>query len=242
MDKKPFTHFRKGQRLSASEYNRLTDIASGLVRSLHTLGFADSTGFHTRRQPVPSLSTYIKIFAVQSEAAGDGVYDCYEQTLDATEWDDTAGDPKFDDLDAVEVEVLNLAEFNPEAEYVAHLAAGDLIVAWQKTDDEGNKRWIGVPFRQGAQGAGLRNAYCKDDAGAGSTIVCYLDTDGTGTEITVNCSISNGSDLNTASRRLKGGTGTPPTGGDRLAVYKVGDTWYSAEGFDTDEECVCTAL
>jgi len=180
-----------------------------------------------------SQTTDFKIFAVQSEAAGDGIYNCYEQMLDATEWDDTAGDPKFDDLNTTSVEVLNLAENNPESTYVAHLAAGDFIAAWQKKDDEDNKRWVGVPFRQGAHGAGLRNAYCKNDAGAGSTIVCYLDTDGTGTEITVNCSISNGSNLNTASRRL--------ADGDRLAVYKVGDNWYTPEGFDTDEECVCTA-
>jgi len=79
--------------------------------------------------------------------------------------------------------------------------------------------------------AGLRNAYCKTDAGEGSTIVCYLDVDGTGTEITVNCDISNGNDLNTATRRLKNG--------NRLAVYKIGSSWYAAEGFDTDEECSC---
>ena len=178
-------------------------------------------------------SLNIKIFAVQSEAAGDGVYNCYEQTLDGSEWDDTTGAPKFDDRNDTEVEVLNLAEHNSESEYVAHLAAGDLIAAWQKKDDEGTMRWVGVPFRTGAHGAGLRNAYCKTDAGEGSTIVCYLDVDGTGEEITVNCSISNGSDLNAAARRLKDG--------DRLAVYKVGDTWYAAEGFDTDEECVCTS-
>lgn len=39
-------------------------------------------------------SLNIKIFAVQSEAAGDGVYNCYEQTLDGSEWDDTTGAPK----------------------------------------------------------------------------------------------------------------------------------------------------
>jgi len=179
----------------------------------------------------PKSGVLIKIFEVQSEAAGDGIYNCYEQNLLDAEWDDTAGDPKFDDLNTTNVEVLNLAEFNPEAEYVAHLAAGDLIVAWRKVDDESNKRWVGVPFRQGAHGAGLRNAYCKDDAGVGSTIVCYLDVDGTGTEITVNCSISGGSNLNAAGRRLEIG--------NRLAVYKVGANWYTPEGFDADIECEC---
>lgn len=69
-----------------------------------------------------------------------------------------------------------------------------------------------------------RIAYCKDDAGAGNTITCYLDTDGTGREITVYCSITQGgSALNEASPLLKGGTGTPPTGGDWMLVEKVWD-------------------
>jgi len=71
---------------------------------------------------------------------------------------------------------------------------------------------------------GSRIAYCKNDAGSGTTIVCYLDKDGTGDEITVHCSISQGgSDLNEASPLLKGGTGTPPTGGDWMLVEKVWD-------------------
>lgn len=173
-----------------------------------------------------------RIFEVQSEATGDGVYDCFEQTLDATEWADTAGDPKFDDKNAVSIEVLNLAELDPEATYVAHLAAGDLIAAWTIRDDEGNPRWVGVPFRQ-ANADRPRLAYCKTDAGAGSTIVCYLDTDGTGTEITVNCNISGGSNLNAALRRLEDG--------DRMIVAKIGANWYCKEGFQGSEDCVCTS-
>ena len=42
----------------------------------------------------------IKFFEVIGEATGDGVYDCYKLSLDATEWADTAGDPKFDSPNA----------------------------------------------------------------------------------------------------------------------------------------------
>lgn len=40
----------------------------------------------------------LKVFEVVSAAAGDGVYNCIELQLDATEWDDTAGDDKFDPI------------------------------------------------------------------------------------------------------------------------------------------------
>ncbi len=38
-----------------------------------------------------------KIFEVRSAATGDGVYNCYEQVLDSTDWTDTAGVNKFND-------------------------------------------------------------------------------------------------------------------------------------------------
>lgn len=184
-----------------------------------------------RRNISGGSNLIIKIFEVQSEATGDGVYNCYEQTLDATEWDDTAGDPKFDDKNTTSVEVLNLAEFDPEATHVAQLAAGDLIVAWQKVDDEKNVRWVGVPFRQ-ANADRPRIAYCKEDAPADNTIDCYLDTDATGTEITVTCFIAQGgSALNNAAPRLKDGDG--------IMVSKIGGTWYCLTTFDVDEECDC---
>ena len=80
---------------------------------------------------------------------------------------------------------------------------------------------------------GSRIAYCKTDAGAGSTIVCYLDEDDSDTEITVNCNISGGSNLNAAIRRLEDG--------DRMIVAKIGANWYCEEGFQGSEDCVCTS-
>ncbi|MHC4617204.1 MAG: LamG domain-containing protein [Planctomycetota bacterium] len=172
-----------------------------------------------------------KIFEVQSAASGDGVYNCYEQTLDATEWTDTAGDPKFDDRNSTSIEVLNLAEFDPEATYVAQLAANDLLVAYRYWDDEGGARWVGVPFRKGAQGGSVRLAYVKTTPGATATVACYLDTDTTGTEITVTCHICGGSALNAAAPRL--------TDGDEIFVTKLGGTWYCTTVFDTDTDCDC---
>jgi len=77
----------------------------------------------------------------------------------------------------------------------------------------------------------VRTAYCKTAAPEGSTIVCYLDEDGTGQEVTVYCDISGGSDLNLALRRLENG--------DRLKVHYNPQTshWESLEGFQASKDC-----
>ncbi|KKN71365.1 hypothetical protein LCGC14_0420870, partial [marine sediment metagenome] len=172
----------------------------------------------------------IRIFEVQSAATGDGLYNCYRQKLDATNWADEGGLDKFLDYDTTTIVVLNLLENNPEATYVAQLAANDRMACWQWPDDEGNLRWVGIPIEQNM--GSNRKAYCKADAGAATTIVCYLDTDATGTEITVNCQISGGGNLNACTRRLKDG--------NLIIVTNIGGTWYSTEGFDTTENCLCS--
>ena len=118
-----------------------------------------------------------KIFEVQhaATAGGDGLYDCYEQSLDAANWASTDGTPKIANANITEVEVLNLAEHDPEATYVAHLAANDLIIAvYRNYDDEANARWAGVPIRQ-ANADRPRIAYCSEAAGAQQTIAATLD-------------------------------------------------------------------
>ncbi len=71
-------------------------------------------------------------------------------------------------------------------------------------------------------------AYCKVAAGAAATIVCYLDTDGTGIQITVNCSIAGGGNLNAAVPRL--------ADGDMIIVSKMGDDWYGPL-FNASQDC-----
>jgi len=231
MNKPIFKHVQKGDRPSAKEYNRRGDLLAAIANSLHIQGFFDSTGFHTRRTPAPIAKP--TIFAVQNATANkDGIYDCYEQKLLEAEWADTAGDAKFSDKDAVVVEVLNLAEYDPEAFYVAHLTAGDLLAAWKINDDEGNSRWVGTPFRQ-ANADRPRLAFCKDAAGAATAIDCYLDGDGVGTVISVACSIAGGGNLDSAVPRLTDGT--------PILVTKVGATWWCISIFQASEDCVCTS-
>lgn len=75
----------------------------------------------------------------------------------------------------------------------------------------------------------IRSAFCKTDAGSNSTIVCYLDTDTTGDEITVNCVICGGTALNEAFPRLADGT--------RLFVFNDDDTWRALQIFQASETC-----
>jgi len=215
------------------QYNMLVDTVNKMQRSLFTTGFMDSTGFLTRRPPV-SKSEESKIFDVQhvATAGGDGIYDCYEQTLDATEWDDTDGTTKFDDKDSVEVEVLNLYEYDPEVTYVAQLVAGDLLKAWKMTDDEGTSRWVGIPLAKSGTKGIFHKSYCKAAAGASTNITCFLDVDTTGVEVSVACNISGGGNLNSCIRRL--------ADGDLLLIWDDSGTWRSVEGFTTTEDCDCS--
>jgi len=63
----------------------------------------------------------------------------------------------------------------------------------------------------------IHKAYCKTDAGAATTIVCYLDTDGTGKEITVTCTIAGSGNLNQAEPHL--------TDGLEIEVWNDNGTW-----------------
>ena len=78
-------------------------------------------------------------------------------------------------------------------------------------------------------GTGIRKAYCKAAAGSGSTIACYLDTDGTGEEVTVTCTLIQASNLSSCFPTLADGTMMP--------VWKDGDTWRSLWWFQGEEEC-----
>ncbi len=81
-------------------------------------------------------------------------------------------------------------------------------------------------------GATIRKAYVKTTPGAATTVDCYLDTDATGAEITVTCSIAGGGNLNAAIPRI--------ADGDLIFVTKIGVTWYCVTVFQTSEDCVCS--
>ena len=129
----------------------------------------NSPKYRRRNKNIVSGGVQIRIFEVQSAATGDGVYNCYQQKLDNTEWNDTAGDDKFDDLNTTSVEVLNLMENDPVASYTPALGKYDRIAAWTMSDDEGNARWGGYPLSPS-----VRMLKITQDAPAGIVITCNL--------------------------------------------------------------------
>ena len=75
----------------------------------------------------------------------------------------------------------------------------------------------------------LHKAYAKAAAPASGTITCYLDTDATGTEISVVCEVAGGTNLNAAFPRL--------ADGDMIAVWYDVDTWRSVMTFQATGTC-----
>ncbi len=87
-----------------------------------------------------------------------------------------------------------------------------------------------IPKVAGAgNGSAVRSAFCQEDATANTQITCFLDTDATGEEVEVYCSICGGSALNEAIPRL--------TDGERIAVYRDGDYWWCCTTFQATEDC-----
>jgi len=171
----------------------------------------------------------VVIFEVQSAATADGVYNCYKQKLLATGWEAGGGD-KFADLDAVEVQVLNLIENDTISAYEEALALHDRIAAWEKEDG-----WVGIPITPS-----VRMARTTTSAGGATSIVCNLiDNDGEteilsglGSGITVYCRITEGVNLNEALPRL--------ANDDYIFVQNISGKWWCTTIFQASEDCICS--
>lgn len=213
--------------LSQKDANRLRDM----------LRWYEHTGKNIlpqRRRNIPGGGgTNIKIFAVHSNATGDAVYNCYEQIIVNADWALTNGAAKTWDKEEspTAVEILNLAEHNPDAGQ-HNLVEGDVLAAWQVMDDKGIRRWVGVPAELGT-GTETRRAKTQAAAGADTKISCkLLDSSGNeeGDAMDVYCNISGGGNLEDCFRLL--------ASGDILSVFKdKDDKWHSCEGFQTWPFC-----
>ncbi len=73
----------------------------------------------------------------------------------------------------------------------------------------------------------------QENAPAGSEISCKFVDDNDneiGDAFNVKCDISDGSDLNSAIRRLSDGS--------FISAFQVNTIWYSTEGFQNSEDCI----
>lgn len=88
-----------------------------------------------------------------------------------------------------------------------------------------------ISRRRTSGGGVIRNAYCKVAASTGATIVCYLDTDATGDEITVTCTLIGTTNLNECFPTLSDGTMMP------VWYDNAGEVWRSLWWFQKKEAC-----
>ena len=148
---RPFT---RGPRAAVRKLNDIVGAANkinsitgdGLIKVTSTgsaITLALDVNQLRARMPKVGGGTSGKVFKIQSNATGDGVYNCYEQKLTAANWEDTTGEDKFADKNTEQVEVLNLSECSPKTDVHHALSAGTLLNAWQITDDSGTTRWVG---------------------------------------------------------------------------------------------------
>ena len=72
-----------------------------------------------------------EIVEVQSNADGDGVYNCSRQALRNIEWVDTEGTDRFAAKNTTAIEVLNLLESKVDPDYTRALSSGDRLAAIQ---------------------------------------------------------------------------------------------------------------
>lgn len=87
-----------------------------------------------------STAVGLKLFRIDSNGTGRGVYKCKESVFDSTDWDSTSTIDKFG-VTGDWVYVFNIGENYSAVANV--LVSGDYLVAWQHTDDESNVRWLG---------------------------------------------------------------------------------------------------
>ncbi len=225
------------KKVTAIEYNKLIDEMNRLGKITGSVGMSvnsSALGVHLINT-VASGRVNITIFEVQSAATGDGIYNCYAQSLDKDEWEGVDGDDKFADLNTASVEVFNLQENDPQGTFVPALSLYDRIAAWKWTDDEGNVRWVGV-----ALFGEVKMVRTTEAAPADTKITCNVVLNNNveagngelGYNIEVNAKISGSGNLNTAVPRL--------ANDDYGFAKNFQGVWWFVTIFQISEDCVCS--
>ena len=191
---------------------------------------------HIPRPPSGS-GTAAKIYEVQSVATGDGLYNCYLQNIDATDWTDTAGTTRF--IEAEEspegVVILNLLEAQVHSTYQRGLARYDKIWGWSRLDDEGNAIVVGMPIVPHA-----RLFKTTEAATANGQITCNaILSDGTEAasaddilyEIELYADISHGTALNEAAPRLEDD--------EYVLAQHIRGKWWMTTKYQGTGDCSC---
>jgi len=201
----------KGHILSNQGFAHLKEMYEWWLHNRHKTNIQNPS----RRSPPGEGGGTMKIFEVQSAATGDGVYNCYEQTLNTDNWTDTSGKDKFTDTNSTEIKVLNMYESSVLSAYERSLAKYDLLAAWLMSD-----KYVGIPL----------GTYTRQARAINSPGVSYIEIDlisrlgsqitsGLGHNLDAYFNITQaGSDLAAALPR--------PAWDDYLTVYNFRGKWY----------------
>lgn len=159
---------------STQDYNRLVErlnILSKIDGRGGTQVITGPTGVHIRAAESTSLDLRTRLFEVQSSDTGYGKYNCYEQLIDGSDWENVANDVDLVlDKNTTTVEVMNAIENFIYTTYYEPLCVGDRILGWQTFDDDGTKRWCGIPVT----GNMVRTVYTQEAAQSDEFISCKL--------------------------------------------------------------------
>ena len=86
----------------------------------------------------------------------------------------------------------------------------------------------------GGGGGGASMAFVKDPPGAVTTVVCFLGTDLTGPEITVNCSVIGGNESEKLNEAVP-----PLTTGSIIFIEQFGADYWCVSPFTARDDCDC---
>lgn len=77
MNKYNYTKAVPGEKPLAVDHNQMTQIINAVAASLHIQGLVDSSGFHTRRQPIIERT---RLAYCKEDAPAGLIIDCYLDT------------------------------------------------------------------------------------------------------------------------------------------------------------------
>ena len=140
-------------------------------------------------------------------------------------------------MNETSIEVFNLLENDPvTSDYFAALGLYDKMICWQRTDDENNLRWVGIPIHTGARLVRLAEA-----VGAVTNVTCNLvlnngveaEMDELGYNINVYARVIGDGNLNEAIPRMEDD--------DYVMAENIHGKWWFTTDFQITEDCECVA-
>lgn len=227
-----FRHFKRGERLSAQEYNRVVRTVASNAGSLHIQGYADSTGFHTRRFPsVAEAAVVVRSARIQTGGVpsnNTGPFTC--KLLDS------AGDEVGDDIDVYPREHLGTNDFDGDVRPA--FIATDYMSIFKALDGKWYTTFVFEDVVFNSRGCRIQTGGVP--ANAVGPFVCKL-LDSAGDETGADIDVWPQEHLGTSN--FNSGDVHPSfAASDYMSICKDLDgKWYTTFIFEDTIDCVCTA-